>query len=89
MVEEHSTDEPRPSFFHPLRILLYRLASAARLYPFPFFVHGLHLAKREPVVGGYFADIFRASYDGQEVALKRLRISQSPNEKDSFAVCTP
>lgn len=38
------------------------------------------------MVGGYFADIFRAKYDGKDVALKRLRVSQSPNEKDFFTV---
>ncbi len=43
------------------------------MVPRSSLIKGVQLQDRDPVAGGGFADIFRASYNGQLVALKRLR----------------
>ncbi len=52
------------------------------MVPRSFLISGIHLQDRDAVSGGGFADIFRASYKGQPVALKRLRnFRDSPASK--------
>jgi hypothetical protein len=48
--------------------------------PSSLFISGVKLLEKDPVVGGGFADIFKASYDGQAVALKRLRFFQTSQD---------
>lgn len=64
-----------------LRRLLIALARKTQRVPRSFLISGVHLPARDAVGGGGFADIFRASYRGQFVALKRLRtfVSQPPS----------
>lgn len=43
------------------------------MIPSSLRLHGIILEDRDPINGGGYADIFRALYLGQRVALKRLR----------------
>ncbi len=63
---------------HLLRRLLTALSRNTKMVPRSFLLSGVQLQDRDAVSGGGFADIFRASYRGKPVALKRLR-----NFKDS------
>jgi hypothetical protein len=48
------------------------------------------ICDREPFKGGAFGDIFRASHEGQLVALKRLRVFAGDEDPDKFTpVSTP
>lgn len=57
----------------PLRRLLIALGRSTQTVPRSFLINGIHLTDIHPVIGGGFADIFRGTYDGEAVALKRLR----------------
>jgi hypothetical protein len=51
------------------------LASKSGVLPPSLFIRGVDLGEnREPEDFGGFADVFRATYKGMEVALKRLRM---------------
>lgn len=52
---------------------LVKLSENCGILPPTLSVTGITDCGREPVNGGGFADIFRASFRGEEVALKRLR----------------
>lgn len=66
-----TTDPERKT--HILRRLLIALSRNTKTVPRSFVISGIQLQDRDAVSGGGFADIFRASYRGQPVALKRLR----------------
>jgi hypothetical protein len=52
-----------------------KLSAASGLLPSALFLAGIDVGEnREPVDGGRFADIFRGTYLGKTVAMKRLRI---------------
>ncbi len=70
-----------------LRRLLIALSRNTRMVPRSFLIHGIHLQVRDAVSGGGFADIFRATYRGQSVALKRLRnFSNTPISESEESV---
>jgi hypothetical protein len=48
------------------------------------FMKGVTLLEKHPVFGGGFSDIFRASYQGKEVALKRMRVFEESWPLQSF-----
>jgi hypothetical protein len=60
--------------------LLLKLASTSRKFPYSFFVDGVDIGtSRDPVAQGGFADVFRGTYRGQAVALKRPRTNAAAN----------
>lgn len=63
-----------------LRRLLVKLSKTAGVLPTSMFLKGVECRDRDTVAGGGFADIFHASYQAQEVALKRLRVSFSSED---------
>lgn len=52
---------------------LVKLSESCGILPPTLSLSGIANCGKEPVNGGGFADIFRASYHGEDVALKRLR----------------
>ncbi len=60
-----------------LRHLLVRFSKASGILPASMFLKGVECGIRDTVAGGGFADIYRATYQGQEVALKKLRSVRS------------
>lgn len=61
---------------------LVKLSENCGILPPTLSVSGIINCSREPVNGGGFADIFRASFHGEEVALKRLRDFQVHHERE-------
>lgn len=52
----------------------------------------IHVTDHYPVACGSFADVYEATYKGQRVALKRIRISKSLSDEDRkqcYRVCFP
>lgn len=67
---------------HPIRqrviLLLVKLAATSEQIPSTLFLRNVDLGGvRDPEFMGGFADVFRARYRGQEVAVKRLRVSSN------------
>ncbi|KAL0959682.1 hypothetical protein HGRIS_011380 [Hohenbuehelia grisea] len=54
--------------------LVIRLSVACGIFPSSLLIDGVTLLETESVSGGAFADIYRATYNGQQIALKRLRV---------------
>ncbi|KAF9469341.1 kinase-like domain-containing protein [Collybia nuda] len=65
------------------RRLLVKLSETSEIIPASVLIRGLTLVENQPVSGGGFADIYRARYQGQEVALKHLRVRQ---DQDSHRI---
>lgn len=65
-------DRPNATIY-PLRRLLMCLSRKIDTLPQALFLDGVDCKERDPVFLGGYADIFLASYQGQKVALKRLR----------------
>ena len=91
MLDEHlCVDEARASLRSDNRIelrhLLVRLSKAAGVLPTSIFLEDVecHGTDRDTIAGGGFADIFRATYRGQKVALKRLRVFSSQEAVGSY-----
>ena len=61
-----------------------KLSEVSNILPSVLSVKGVTLLERHPKFGGGFADIFRASYRGKEVALKRMRVFQRGDELQSI-----
>lgn len=61
---------------------LVKLSENCGILPPILSVSGIVDCSKEPVNGGGFADIFRASFHGEEVALKRLRDFQVHHERE-------
>ncbi|KAJ7468570.1 kinase-like domain-containing protein [Mycena latifolia] len=55
------------------RRMIRRLSEAAGKLPSAIFITGVTGRDRYAIFGGGFADVYRASYQGKAVALKRLR----------------
>ncbi|KAJ7115954.1 kinase-like domain-containing protein [Mycena epipterygia] len=58
------------------RRLLVKLSEASDILPSSLFIQGVSRLDKEATFGGTFGDIYRASYQGQDVALKRIRVFQ-------------
>ena len=57
--------------------LVIRLAVRSNELPSLFFVHGVQIStSRDPWASGGFADIFRGILANEEVAVKRLRVTE-------------
>ncbi|KAG6820841.1 hypothetical protein H0H93_010668 [Arthromyces matolae] len=63
------------------RRLLIKLSERSEIIPASVLIRGLTLTDNQPVSGGGFADIYRAVYRGQEVALKHLRVRQDQDSQ--------
>ncbi|KAK0202609.1 hypothetical protein DFS33DRAFT_914625 [Desarmillaria ectypa] len=62
------------------RRLLVKLSSTCYKLPSKLFIEGVELSDEHTTFGEGFGDVFRASYNEQTVALKRMRIFQrDPN----------
>ncbi len=59
-----------------LRYLLVRVSKQTGILPQALFLKGVECENKEAIGGGGFADIFRATLNGKDVALKRLRSLQ-------------
>jgi hypothetical protein len=58
------------------RRLLVKLSEASDTLPSSLFIQGVARVDQEATFGGTFGDIYRASYQGEDVALKRIRVFQ-------------
>ncbi|KAF7370567.1 hypothetical protein MSAN_00689100 [Mycena sanguinolenta] len=58
------------------RRLLVKLSEASDTLPTSLFIKGVSNLDKEATFGGTFGDIYRASYQGEDVALKRIRVFQ-------------
>jgi hypothetical protein len=62
--------------------ILMKLCSASGVLPRDLFIHGVNLGDdRDPWASGGFADVFRGTYNGQDVAVKRLRVFSEDKAK--------
>lgn len=66
------TDPPEYRTYYLRRLLIF-LSRSWKIIPQSLYLRGIRLEDRDPVNGGGYADIFRGSFQGQRVALKRLR----------------
>ncbi|KAJ7724835.1 hypothetical protein B0H16DRAFT_286843 [Mycena metata] len=64
----------RPSTASDARRLLVRLSEAADILPFSLAILGVNNKSANPLFGGAFGDVYDAQYQGNRVALKRLRL---------------
>jgi hypothetical protein len=55
------------------RRLMQKLSEAHDQLPTSLFITGVYDADEHPTFAGGFGDVFRASFDGKRVALKRIR----------------
>ncbi|KAF7331196.1 Kinase-like protein [Mycena sanguinolenta] len=55
------------------RRIVRKLSESCDSLPSSLFIAGVEERDEHPTFGGGFGDIYRASYDGQRVALKRMR----------------
>jgi hypothetical protein len=55
------------------RRLMQKLSEARDQLPTSLFINGVSDADEHPTFAGGFGDVYRASYDGKRVALKRIR----------------
>nr|GAT45693.1 kinase-like protein [Mycena chlorophos] len=62
------------------RRLLVKLSEASDTLPSSLFIRDLIRVEQEASFGGTFGDIYRASYQGRDVALKRMRVFQRNSE---------
>ena len=68
-----------------MRRMLLRVSQKLGTIPSPLFVAGVSCVERERPEGmGGFADVFRGSLEGRDVALKRLRISNYLVRRDEW-----
>ncbi|KAF7308853.1 hypothetical protein MKEN_01085200 [Mycena kentingensis (nom. inval.)] len=58
------------------RRLLVKLSEASDTLPASLFIRGVLRVDKEATFGGTFGDIYRATYQDGEVALKRIRVFQ-------------
>ncbi|KAJ7145909.1 kinase-like domain-containing protein [Mycena epipterygia] len=63
-----------PEYRSRAGILIHKIYEAWDKFPSNIFIHGVTDRDRYPSFGGGYADIYRARYRSQPVALKRLRI---------------
>ena len=67
-----------------LRRLLSKLSKASGIIPPGLFLNHVFCSDRETLQIGGYADIFRGSYRGQPVALKRLRVSMTMQQNRGY-----
>ncbi|KAJ7623223.1 kinase-like domain-containing protein [Roridomyces roridus] len=58
------------------RRLLVKLSKASDTLPSSLFIQGVSRIDKDATFCGSFGDIYRSSYQGQDVALKRIRVFQ-------------
>ncbi|KAJ6460461.1 hypothetical protein C8R47DRAFT_994005, partial [Mycena vitilis] len=65
------------------RRLMQKLSEAQDQLPTALFITGVYDPDEHPTFGGGFGDVYRASYDGKRVAVKRIRTfsSESTNPR--------
>ncbi|THH17740.1 hypothetical protein EUX98_g9067 [Antrodiella citrinella] len=85
-LDKYSSRPPssRPKYFNFLRCLLLRLSSNARILPSSLAINGVRNRDLSGSTG--ISDIYTATYQGKQVALKRLRNSQSAHERSLFDI---
>jgi hypothetical protein len=67
--------------------MLLKLSIASGILPKDLFIQGVNIGEdRDPWTSGGFADVFRGTFCGQQVAVKRLRI-QNEDKKTVNPVC--
>ncbi|KAF7426300.1 hypothetical protein PC9H_008668 [Pleurotus ostreatus] len=76
-----NTKDTGRTLYDAVHKLYYRLSVASGILPPPLMVDGVTLLQNGAVNGGGYADIFLASYQGSQVALKRLRIFLKGNDR--------
>lgn len=76
-----NTKDTGKTLYDEVHKLYYRLSVASGILPPPLMVDGVVLLQNGAVNGGGYADIFLASYQGSQVALKRLRIFLKGNDR--------
>lgn len=76
-------------FFSNSRRLLMKLSEISGILPPSLMITGIKLLEKEALFGGGFADIYKASYAGKEVALKRMRIFQRGQERRKIHRVSP
>lgn len=72
------------TFYRKAQKLLLNLSQACDKIPSSLFIKGVKLTRKNIVFSGGFADIYLASYNGQDVALKCVRIFQ--NNQDHYRI---
>ncbi|KAJ7044734.1 kinase-like domain-containing protein [Mycena alexandri] len=70
----------RPSTALDARRLLIRLSEAAEILPSSLAILGVNNKSTDPLFGGAFGDVYDAKYEGNRVALKRLRLFHADGE---------
>ena len=75
-------DESGQRSQHNAHWLLVKLSENCGILSSSLSIVGIDNCSKEPVVGGGFADIFWASYQGEDVALKRLRDFQAHQKRE-------
>ncbi|KAF5387289.1 hypothetical protein D9757_005805 [Collybiopsis confluens] len=73
----HNEDD---TFYHQAQRLLVKLSERSDTLPTSLFIKGVTRRDPHACTGGTFADIYRAVYRDQDVALKKIRIFQGDNE---------
>jgi hypothetical protein len=67
--------------------MLLKVSIASGILPKDLFITGVSIGEdRDPWTSGGFADVFRGTFRGQQVAVKRLRI-QNEDKKTVNPVC--
>ncbi|KAJ7181392.1 hypothetical protein C8R43DRAFT_941238 [Mycena crocata] len=64
---------PESKYRLKARRLLQKLGEVGEVLPSTLFITGVNDHDEHPTFGGGFGDVYRASYDGKPVALKRIR----------------
>ena len=77
-----SLDGDGQAFRNNAHRLFVKLSENCGILPSSLSIVGVDNCGKEPVTGGGFADIFRASYQGKDVALKRLRDFQVYQQRE-------
>ncbi|KAJ6591584.1 kinase-like domain-containing protein [Mycena vulgaris] len=76
VLDKGSIQKEDDGFTLKARRLLVKLSEASDTLPSSLFIQGVSRLEKEATFGGTFGDIYRASYGGQDVALKRIRVFQ-------------
>ncbi|KAJ7066561.1 kinase-like domain-containing protein [Mycena amicta] len=71
-----SSDPDSDNLTLKARRLLVKLSEVSDTLPASLFIRGVLRVEKEATFGGTFGDIYRASYEGRDVALKRIRVFQ-------------
>ncbi|KAJ7616201.1 kinase-like domain-containing protein [Mycena polygramma] len=64
---------PTATYTTKARRLMQKLSEAQDQLPTALFITGVYDPDEHPTFGGGFGDVYRASYDGKRVAVKRIR----------------